>query len=131
VIDVNEDGIAIRRAPLDGCEHILVPMALRPRVIYLEHYRRSSGHPGVTKMFRSMRKRHLWKNMYREIEDAVRSCEQCARNNVQERTRVNKMQLFTANEPLEFLEIDIFGPLPKTAYGNRSASDLWSVFQVD
>jgi hypothetical protein len=35
VIDVNDDGISIRKAPLDGCEQILVPMALRPRVIYL------------------------------------------------------------------------------------------------
>jgi hypothetical protein len=100
VIDVNDDGIAIRKAPLDGCEQILVPMALRPRVIYLEHYPRSACHPGVTKMFRSMRKRYFRKNVYREIEDAVRSCEQCARNKVQERTRVNKMQLFTAHEPL-------------------------------
>jgi hypothetical protein len=119
VIDVNCDGIAIRKAPLDGCEQILVPMALRPRVLYLEHYPRSAGHLGVTKMFRSMRKRYFWKNMYREIEDVVRSCEQCARNNVQERTRVNHMQLFPAHEPLEFVAIDIFGPLPKTAHGNR------------
>jgi hypothetical protein len=57
--------------------------------------------------------------MYRKIEDAVRSCEQCARNNVQERSRVNNMQLFTAQEPLDFVEIDILGPLPKTAHGNR------------
>jgi hypothetical protein len=35
VIDVNDDGIAIRKEPLDGCEQILVPMALRPRFIYL------------------------------------------------------------------------------------------------
>jgi Integrase zinc binding domain len=119
VIDVNDDGIAIRKAPLDRFEQILVPMALRPRVIYLEHYPRSADHPGVTKMFRSMRKRYFWKNMYREIEDAVRSCEQCARNNVQERIRVNKMQLFTAHEPLEFVAIDILGPPTKTPHGNR------------
>jgi hypothetical protein len=119
VIDVNDDGIAIGKAPLDGCEQILVPMALRPRFIYLKHYPRSAGHPGVTKMFRSMRNRYSWKKMYREIEDAVRSCEQCARNNVQERTRVNKMQQFTAQEPLQFVAIDILGPLPKTAHGNR------------
>jgi hypothetical protein len=65
-----------------------------------------------------MRKRYFWKNMYREIEDAVRSCEQCARNNDQERTRVNKMQLFTAHEPLEFVAIDILGPFPKRANVN-------------
>jgi hypothetical protein len=35
VIDMNDDGIAIRKAPLDGCEQILVHIALRPRVTYL------------------------------------------------------------------------------------------------
>jgi hypothetical protein len=35
MIDMNEDGIAIRKAPLDGCEQLLVPLALRPRVPYL------------------------------------------------------------------------------------------------
>jgi hypothetical protein len=57
--------------------------------------------------------------MYRKIEDSVSSCEQCARNNVQEISRVNNMELFTAQEPLEFVEIDILRPLPKTAHGNR------------
>ena len=32
---------------------------------------------------------------------------------------MNNMQLFTAQEPLEFVAIDILGPLPKTAHGNR------------
>jgi hypothetical protein len=32
---------------------------------------------------------------------------------------VNKMQLLTAHEPLEFVAIDILGPLTKTAHGNR------------
>jgi Integrase zinc binding domain len=66
-----------------------------------------------------MRKRYFWKNMYLEIEDAVHSCEQCTRNSDQERTHVNKMQLFTAHEPLEFVAIAILGPLPKRAHGNR------------
>jgi Chromo (CHRromatin Organisation MOdifier) domain len=41
VIDVNEDGIAIRKAHLDDCEQILVPLALRPPFLYLEHYPKS------------------------------------------------------------------------------------------
>jgi Integrase zinc binding domain len=72
VIDVNRDGIAIRKAPLDGAEQILVPLALRPRVPYLEHHPKSVGHPGVKKMFRSMRKHYFWRNVYREIIDTVR-----------------------------------------------------------
>jgi hypothetical protein len=119
VIDVNRDGIAIRKAPLDRAEQILVPLALRPLALYLEHHPKSVGNPGVTKMFRSIRKRYFWRNMYREVEDTVRGCEHCARNNVQERTRVNHMKLFPANELLEFVAIQILGPLPKTAHGNR------------
>jgi hypothetical protein len=57
--------------------------------------------------------------MYREIEYSVRSCERFARNNIQERNRVNHMQLFTANELLVFVAIDILGSLPKMAHGNR------------
>jgi hypothetical protein len=45
VIDVSDDGIAIRKAPLDCCEHILVYLALRPRVLYLEPYHKCSWSP--------------------------------------------------------------------------------------
>ena len=119
VIDVNSYGIIVRKAPLDGCEQILVPRSLRPRVLHLEHYPKSIGHPGVTKMFATMRQRYFWRNMYKDVEETIRQCTPCAKNRVQERKRVSLMKLFPANEPLEFVAIDILGPLPKTAHGNR------------
>ena len=48
VIDLNEDGVLIRKAPLDGAEQIIVPSSLRPRLLHLEHYPPVAGHPGVT-----------------------------------------------------------------------------------
>jgi Integrase zinc binding domain len=68
VIYVNRDGIAILKAPLDGVEQILVPLALRPPVLYLKHNPKSVGHPGLTTMIRSMRKRYFWRKIYRQVE---------------------------------------------------------------
>jgi Integrase zinc binding domain/Integrase core domain len=119
VIDVNPYGIIVSKAPLDGCEQILVPSSLRPRVLYLEHHPKSIGHPGVTKMFATMRQRYFWRNMYKDVEETVRQCTPCAKNWVQERKRVSMMKLFPANEPLEFVAIDILGPFSKTVHSNR------------
>ena len=48
-VDVNMDGVLIRKAPLDGVEQIIVPHALRGRLLHLEHFPPSVGHPGVIK----------------------------------------------------------------------------------
>jgi Integrase zinc binding domain len=119
VIDVNPYGIIVRKAPIDGYEQILVPTTLRPRVLLFEHHPKSVGHPGVSKMFSTMRQRYFWRNMYKDIEETVRQCAPCAKNRVQERRKVSLRKLFPAIEPLEFVAIDILGPLPKTVHGNR------------
>jgi Integrase zinc binding domain len=119
VIDVSPYGIIVRKAPLDGCEQILVLSSLRPRVLYLEHQPKSIGHPLVTNMFATMRQRYLRRNMYKDVEETVRQCTPCTNNHVQERKRVSLIKLFPANEPLEFVAIYILGPLPKTFHGNR------------
>jgi Integrase core domain/Integrase zinc binding domain len=108
----------VRKAPLDGCEQILVPRSLRPIVLHLEHHQKSIGHPGVTKMFATMRKRYFGEICTRTLK-RVRQCTPCAKNRVQERKRVSMMKMFPANEPPEFVAIDILGPLPKTVHGNR------------
>jgi Integrase zinc binding domain/Integrase core domain/Chromo (CHRromatin Organisation MOdifier) domain len=116
---MDRDGILVRKAPLDGSEQIVVPKALRARLLHLEHFPKAVGHPGVTKMFRSMRRRYFWRHLFQDVENTVKQCAQCARNNVQERQHANYMKLFPANEPLEYVAIDLLGPLPKTAHGNR------------
>jgi hypothetical protein len=36
IIDVDEDGILVRIAPLDGSRQIVVPWSLRPRILWLD-----------------------------------------------------------------------------------------------
>jgi Integrase zinc binding domain len=119
IIDVDEDGILVRIAPLDGSRQIVISGSLRPRILWLEHFPVVAAHPGVSKMYAAMRRRFYWSNMYKEVEETVRHCTVCAKNRVKERKRTSFLKLFRASGPLEFVAMDILGPLPKTEHGNR------------
>jgi hypothetical protein len=57
--------------------------------------------------------------MSHDVTDTVRSCTTCAKNRIEERKRISFLKLFPASGPLEYLSMDILGPLPKTSHGNR------------
>jgi hypothetical protein len=52
IVDVEEDGILVRIAPLDGSRQIVVPWSLRPRLLWLEHFPVVAAQPGVSKCIR-------------------------------------------------------------------------------
>jgi Integrase zinc binding domain len=110
VTDFNTEGILIRHAPLDGSKQIVVPLSLQPRLLRKEHFPVVDGHPGVSKMYASMRRKFFWKEMYKDVEETVRHCTVCAKNRVTERNRTSFLKLFPANGPLEFVAMDILGP---------------------
>jgi transposase InsO family protein len=70
-------------------------------------------------MIRSMRRRFFWPRMAADVTKTVRSCATCAKNRIKERTRTSFLKLFPASAPLEYVAINIHGPLPKTSHGNR------------
>ena len=57
--------------------------------------------------------------MASDVAETVRNCTTCAKNRVKERKRTSFLKLFPANGPLEYVSMDILGPLPKTDLGNR------------
>jgi Integrase zinc binding domain/Integrase core domain len=89
------------------------------RLLWLEHFPVVAGHPGVSKMYAAMRRRFYWRNMHKEVAETVRHCTVCAKNRVTERKRTSFLKLFSASGPLEYVAMDILGPLPKQAHGNR------------
>jgi Integrase zinc binding domain len=119
IIDVEEDGILVRIAPLDKSRQIVVPWSLRPRLLWLEHFPVVAAHPGVSKMYEAMRRRFYCRNMHKEVEETVRHCTVCAKNRVTERKRTSFLKLFPASGPLEFVAMVILDPLPKPEHGNR------------
>jgi hypothetical protein len=54
-----------------------------------------------------------------DVAETVKQCAVCAKNRIQERKRTSFLKLFPAAEPLEYISLDILGPLPKTEHGNR------------
>ena len=49
----------------------------------------------------------------------VRQCSSCTRERITLRKHATYLSLFPAQDPLEYVAIDIFGPLPNTTGGHR------------
>jgi Integrase zinc binding domain len=83
----------------------------------------------VSKIYASMRRKFFWKDLYKDFEETVRHCTVFSKKRVTERKRTSFLKLFPADGPLEFVSMDILGPLPKNEHGNcflLLISDLFS-----
>jgi Integrase zinc binding domain len=85
IFNFNADGLLVRIAPLDKAKQIVVLASLRPRILHLEHSPQTAGHPGSTRMFRSMRRKFFWPNIAQDFAETVRKCATCAKNRIKER----------------------------------------------
>lgn len=56
--------------------------------------------------------------MANDVYTTGSNCSACARNRVELKLK-RRIQLFPASGPLEFIAIDILGPLPRTVNGNQ------------
>lgn len=119
IYKVNDKGLLVRVSPVDKSEQIVVPLTLRQKVLHLSHFPRMMGHPGGTRMYHTLRRAYYWPSMAVDVYATVRMCTSCAKERVTLRKHKSFMKLFPATAPLEFVAIDILGPLRKTASGNE------------
>ena len=115
----NENGLFCRRAPNDGAIQIVLPASLRERVLLLAHYPRVAGHPGGSGMYQTLRQTFYWPSMSMDVYNTVRQCTSCAKERIAKRKHASYLSLFPAKAPLEYVAIDILGPLPYTT-GKRN-----------
>ena len=112
----NEDGLLCRKV---SHEQIVIPHALKQRVLHIHHYSRLEGHPGGRKLYQSIRKDMYWPSLAVYCYATVKRCPTCAKNRFKLRKSVKELQLFAASAPLESVSIDVLGELLKTARGNQ------------
>ena len=70
-------------------------------------------------MYQTLRRTFYWPSMALDAYHTVRKCSSCTRERITLRKHATHLSLFSAQAPLEYVAIDILGPLPKTTYGHR------------
>ena len=98
---------------------IVIPLALRARILHLEHYPKTASHPGGRKLYYYLRRDFYWPSMAVDCYATVKNCVTCVKNRIALRKRAKFVGLFPATTPLEFVSIDILGELIRTRRGNK------------
>lgn len=114
-----QNGLLARRAKLDNAEQIVLPKSLQERALYFAHYPVLAGHPGGTRMYHNLRRQVFWPAMALDVYQTVRNCVGCAKERVKWRKNTSFLKTFPATAPLEFVGIDLLGPLRKTSQGHE------------
>ena len=95
---------------------VLVPAAAAQKVLEQCHL---SGHFGERRMVAQLRRHFYWVGMHRDVRVFVRSCDTCRqRRGIGERKRA-PLQNYVVGVPFERVAIDVMGPLPRSAAGNK------------
>ena len=117
--EINRQGVLGRISPLDGTFQKVVPKSLQARILHAAHYPVLAGHPGATRMYYTLRKNYYWPHMAFDALSVAARCESCAQVRGTQFRHQRLLKLFPATGPLEFVAMDLLGPLSKTKNGNR------------
>jgi len=113
----NEHHAQYRRTPYDN--QLVIPKSLFKRVLTLEHHATVAAHPGMNRMYYTMRKAYYWPSMLTDVHTTITKRTTCAQNRLAVRRHTTPLTLFAATESLTELSVDIFGPIPASKKGNR------------
>ncbi|GFX05921.1 retrovirus-related Pol polyprotein from transposon 412 [Trichonephila clavipes] len=98
---------------------IVVPEGLRDPIKSLCH-EGTSAHLGITKSKDKLNRYFYWPNCYRDMEQFVKTCDQCQRAGKPNDKKKAPLKLVPViQEVFIKLNIDACGPLPITSKGNR------------
>ena len=117
------DGLLYRRDCLDGCVEdvlqLVVPESLRQVALQTTHVLPGGGHFAAEKTLLKCRQRFFWPGMTSMVRDFVAHCLLCAQKGPQQAGMRAPLQPMQAGYPFEMLALDLVGPLPATARGNK------------
>lgn len=111
-------GLIVRIAPIDKAIQIVLPSALRSRALHLANHTPVAGHPSISRQYYTMRRTFFWPSMAADIAGVSKTCHACAKERTKLRLHQAPLKLFPATGPLEFVAIDILGPLPRSSKGH-------------
>jgi hypothetical protein len=105
-----------RRKTRNQLLRVLQKHELEP-ILYLLHNHPTGAHLGVDKVFGKIRDQYYWPQMFEDVKEYIRTCDQCQRRG-KFRTP-GPLHPITVGDPFSKIGIDIVGPLPITTKGNK------------
>src|SRR6185437_14262337 len=86
-------------------------------ILYMMHKHPTAGHLGTDAMYYKIAERYYWDQMYRDIKEYVKTCEECQKR--QKGKRSEPLYPIQVGRAFERIGIDLVGPLPITKQNNR------------
>ena len=79
-------------------------------ILYMMHKHPTAGHLGTNAMFYKIAERYYWDQMYRDIKEYVRTCEECQKR--LKSKRKESLHPIQVRKAFERIVINLVGPLP-------------------
>jgi len=114
-----KNGLLCRRSVYGRETQVVIPEALKQRLLHYQHHSVLAGHPGSRRMYHTLRRYVYWPTMVVDVYKHVEQCPACAKNRPSERRHTTVMKLFYADEPFSELAMDLLGPLPTSRGGHK------------
>jgi hypothetical protein len=102
----------------------IVPTSLQRRII--EWYHSNLRHPGVTRTINSISKTFYWKGIRPQVEDHIKTCNECQRHKIVGKPHYGILPLVLAlhdKKPFEKIQLDCAGPWTLDCSGQRWTND--------
>ena len=96
---------------------LAVPQSQKPEILRRYHDDLLAGHKGSQITYNKIHSRYYWKNLFSEVENYCKTCNECAKKKVLHEIKA-PLYPITAQTPFEKVGLDIIGPLPITDTGN-------------
>lgn len=118
---LTEQGVLYRYAPEADEEfaQLVVPSQERGKILTEYHDSPLAGHNGIERTIARIASRYYWPGMRKQITDYVKRCVKCQTYKPTNLKPAGLLRTPAMNSRFEVLSIDLFGPLPVTAKGER------------
>ena len=100
-------------------DQLVLPSHCHRHVLELAHSIPLAGHLGVAKTTHRLLHRFLWPSLHADVKRFCNECHECQKTSTRRPLRAPLVPLPLIDEPFHRFGMDLVGPLPRTAAGNK------------
>ena len=117
------DGILYRRWEDAEGQHaknlLLAPKSIWNEILQHLHNSSTAGHLGIKTRLARVHERFYWLNSRKFVENYCKRCDECSPRKGPQKKWKAPLKLFQVGSQMEWVTVDVLGPLPKTNDGNQ------------